>query len=148
MHLRTCNRKVIPMPSVKNDLFPSKFLAASDLQNKDVAVMIERVETDEFEDNGRKVIKPVVYFQGCPKPMIFNKTNSTTVADITGQDNTDNWRGSRICLFPTMVQVGAQMKEAIRVKRVPEVAAAPVAPVAPVADPQVDDDLADEIPWK
>ncbi len=83
------------MPAI-NDIYPSKYLSAADLQNKDVAVTIEKVEMEEFEDNGRKVTKPVVYFQGSAKAMIFNKTNATTVADLTGQDNTDNWPGARI----------------------------------------------------
>ncbi len=153
------------MPTI-SELYPSKYLSAADLQNKDVAVTINRVEMEEFEDNGRKVTKPVVYFQGSAKAMIFNKTNATTVADITGQDDTDHWGGARICLYPTMVQFGSKMTEAIRVKRVPEPVAAtaqPVATAAPVAsvptvppaapapavvaNPQVDAELNDEIPW-
>ncbi len=154
------------MPSVKNELYPSKYLSAADLQNRDVIVTIVKVEMEEFEDNGRKVTKPVVHFQGSPKAMIFNKTNATTVADITGQDNTDHWGGARICLYPTMVQFGSKMTEAIRVKRPPDeptatsaVSPPPVPPSAqPVAaevpapvvavNPQVDADLNDEIPWK
>ncbi len=149
------------MPSVKNELYPSKYLSAADLQNRDVAVTIVKVEMEEFEDNGRKVTKPVVHFQGSPKAMIFNKTNATTVADITGQDDTDHWGGARICLYSTMVQFGSKMTEAIRVKRVPEVApaapavAAPMPAIAPeptaapaiAATPQVDPELNDEIPW-
>ena len=153
------------MPSVKNELYPSKYLSAADLQNRDVAVTITKVEMEEFEDNGRKVTKPVVHFQGSPKAMIFNKTNATTVADITGQDNTDHWGGARICLYPTMVQFGSKMTEAIRVKRPPESTAVPpvlptVPPAAPAvpaeavpapvaaANPQADAELNDEIPWK
>ncbi len=149
------------MPSVKNELYPSKYLSAADLQNRDVIVTIVKVEMEEFEDNGRKVPKPVVHFQGSPKAMIFNKTNATTVADITGQDNTDHWGGARICLYPTMVQFGSKMTEAIRVKRPPEsTAVPPVLPAAPAvpaeavsapvaaANPQADAELNDEIPWK
>ena len=78
----------------------------------------------------------------------------------TGQANTDNWPGARVCLYPTMVPFGNKMTEAIRVKRVPEPAAVPAvsAPAQPVAaevpapvvavNPQVDADLNDEIPWK
>ncbi len=162
------------MPTI-TDIYPSKYLSAADLQNKDVAVTIERVEMEEFEDNGRKVTKPVVYFQGSAKAMIFNKTNATTVVDITGQPDTDNWGGVQICLYGTMVQFGVKMVEAIRIKRpleptavavaspppaVPPVAAPPPAAMAPVAsvseppaapavavNPQVDAELNDEIPW-
>ncbi len=143
------------MPTI-TEIFPSNRLSAADLQNKDVVVTVEKVEFEEFDDNGRKVTKPVAHFVGSAKTMVLNKTNSLSIADITGQDNTDNWRGARICIYPTLTQFGAKMVEAIRVKRVPETppaaAAPPVVAEAPVAGvvaaTQVDDDLADEIPWK
>ena len=144
------------MPSVKNELFPSKYIAASNLQNKDVVVTIERVDLVEFDnDNGTKEMKSVVFFKGGAKGLVLNKTNATTIADITGQDDTDNWPGSKVCLFPTMVPWGAKTVEAIRIKRVPE----PVSVMsvdrfgrrlpgaATAANPQVDDDMADEIPF-
>ena len=147
------------MPTITN-IFPSKYLSAADLQNKDVVVTIDRVEMEEFDDNGRKVTKPVVYFQESAKAMIFNKTNATTVADITGQANTDNWGGAQICLYSTMVQFGAKMTEAIRVKRPPDLTVVPTLspPLRPTQDTvsaeatsasaataQFDDDLDDEI---
>ncbi len=147
------------MPTI-TDIYPSKYPSAADLQNKDVVVTIDRVEMEEFDDNGRKVTKPVVYFQESDKAMVFNKTNATSVVDITGQDNTDHWGGARICLYSTMVQFGTKMTEAIRVKRPPEPTAAAVVSPPPAVPPvaaevvvapansQVDDDLADEIPWK
>ena len=134
------------MPLV-NEVFPSKYLGAADLQNKDVLVTIDRVEMEQFEDAGKKVPKPVVYFRGSEKGLVANKTNSVAIADITGQPDTDNWGGARICLFPTMVQFGVKMTEAIRVKRPPAAPAVPdpvapeVPPVAPV------DDMEDSIPW-
>ena len=145
------------MPKV-TEIYPSKYLSAADLGNHEVVATISRVEMDEFDDNGRKATKPVVYFEGHSKGLVANKTNSISIADITGQDDTDNWPGARICLYPTMVQFGAKMKEAIRVKRPPEPGAvavvppAPVQPVAPTApavsvNPQVDADLDDGIPF-
>ena len=135
------------MPTV-TDIYPSKYLSAGDLKNQEVTVTIERVEMEEFEDNGRKVPKPVVRFQGSSKAMIFNKTNAMTVVDITGQADTDHWGGAKICLYPTMVQFGSKMTEAIRVKR-PSAApgSPPAAPMAPAGNPQVDPELNDEIPW-
>ena len=144
------------MPTI-TDLYPSNRLSAADLQNKDVLVVVEKVELEEFDDSGRKVTKPVAHFVGSAKTMVLNKTNSLSIADITGQDNTDDWGGARICLYPTLVQFGAKMVEAIRVKRVPEppvTAPVPAAPTPPApatpavaVNPQVDPELNDEIPW-
>ena len=81
------------MPTI-SEMYPGKYLSAPDLKNQEVTVTIERVEMEQFDDAGRKVMKPVVYFQGSDKAMVFNKTNATSVVDITGQDNTDNWGGA------------------------------------------------------
>ncbi len=156
------------MPKL-SDIFPSKYLSAADLQNKEVIVTIERVEFDQFDNDGGKATKPVAYFHGSQKAMVLNKTNAATIGDIAGQDDTDNWPGARICLYPTMVPFGNKMTEAIRVKRPPEptavavsspppavppaaasVASVPEPTAAPAVavSPQVDADLNDEIPWK
>ena len=81
------------------DLFPSRFLSAADLQGKDAIATIERVEVEKFDDDAQK---PIVYFQGKAKGLVCNKTNFKSIALIAG-DDTDNWSGNDIILFPVMV---------------------------------------------
>jgi hypothetical protein len=75
-----------------NDLFPSKYLSAADLNGREVEAEISRIEIADFDDNGRKVRKPVAYFVGGEKGLVLNKTNSTTISDISGKDDTDTER--------------------------------------------------------
>lgn len=118
------------------DIYQSKWLSAADLKNQEVIATIAGVTTDEFEADGKKSVKLVCKFQGVDKALILNKTNSFTIKEISGQDDTDNWPGTVICLYPTMVQFGTKMTEAIRIKRPPAAPAlASPAPVPPTTAP-------------
>ena len=44
------------------DLFPSKYLRAADLQGKPRTVTIERVTHETFKDDGEDVTKAVLHF--------------------------------------------------------------------------------------
>lgn len=141
-----------------NDLYPSKWLTAADLKNQEVIATISSITTEEFEDNGKKSTKPVCNFQGVDKALILNKTNAFMIQEITGHDDTDNWIGVQVSLYPTMVQFGAKMTEAIRIKRppaAPATAAPAVTPAAPAENqvmqlggtPQPVEPSADPIPF-
>lgn len=113
------------MPNV-NDLYPSKWLAASDLQNRTIPVVIDRLN---FEDVGDGEQKPVLYFQGKDKGLVLNKTNAMSISQIYGEE-TNGWIGQTIELFPAMVMFQGRNVPAIRLRP----AQAPAAP-APVPPP-------------
>ncbi len=94
------------------DLFPSRFVSAADLQGREAIATIDRVEIEKFDDD---VQKPVVYFEGKTKGLVCNKTNAKSIELIAG-DDTDNWPGAAIILFPMMVDFKGQVVEAIRVR--------------------------------
>ena len=94
------------MPKLK-DLFPSRFLNAADLQGKEAIVTIDRVGIEKFDDGAQK---PVVYFQCKTKGLVCNKTNANMIALLAG-DDTDNWPGNAIILFPTMVDYKGKVVE-------------------------------------
>lgn len=108
-----------------NDRFPSNYLRAADLNGRELVVTIDRVEEAEFENDGKKKIKPVVYFRDeGVKPMVTNKTNFLLIAGICGEDD-NAWPGKKICLYPDMVAFKGNVSEAIRVKRPPQAPAMP-----------------------
>ena len=59
--------------------------------------------------------KWVVYFNEVNKGLVLNKTNATSLAACLG-DDTDEWEGQRVVLYPTEVNFSGRMVEAIRVK--------------------------------
>lgn len=116
--------------------FPSNYLKASDIGDKQPAVTIDRVEVEPV---GRdKEMKPILYFKGKEKGMVLNKTNSRKIAELTGSKDTDNWSGCQIRLYSTETEFAGEMVECIRVKAA-AAAAAPKPKPEPVAA-VVDDD--------
>ena len=94
-----------------NDLYPSKYLRAGDLDG-DTPVTMKSLILEEI--NGEK--KPVLYFEEPLKPMVLNKTNGKTIANLHGSE-TDNWPGKRIILYPTEVDFRGETVDAIRVRK-------------------------------
>ncbi len=103
------------MPEV-TEIYSSTHLSCADLKNAEVTLRIAAVEVREFDDDGKKATKPVITFEGYSKTFVANKTNTMTIAEITGKTNTDHWVGSWVTLFPTMVPFGSRTVEAVRVR--------------------------------
>lgn len=123
--------------------FPSEFLKAADLQDRTVTVIMDRVEIRDIGDG----TKPVLYFQHKEKGLVLNKTNSNNIAIAYG-DDTDDWVGRELLLYPTMVDFQGRSVPAIRVKVPPPKAAKPngLAKHAPLRQAAAVD-LNDEIPF-
>jgi arabinogalactan endo-1,4-beta-galactosidase len=89
--------------------FPSKYLKASDLQGRDVKVIMANVEREKLGDD----MKLVLYFKGKEKGVVLNKTNSNTIVDAYG-DDTDDWYDQELILFSVMVDFQGKVGPAIR----------------------------------
>jgi hypothetical protein len=91
--------------------FPSNYLKAADLQDRNVMVKMDRVSLEKIGDDE----KPVLYFVGKEKGMVLNKTNAQNIAVVYGDDTTD-WRDQDLVLFTAMVDFQGKTVEAIRVR--------------------------------
>ena len=87
--------------------YPSKYLKAADLQDREHKMIIAKVELEPIGDDDHK---PVVYFTKAKKGLVCNKTNAKAIAAAYG-DDTDEWTGKEIVLFPMMVQFRDDMVE-------------------------------------
>lgn len=123
-----------------SNAFPSKFLKAGNLQDRNVTVTMSHVVIEDVGDGERK---PVLYFQGKNKGLVLNKTNSGTIAAVYG-DDTEAWNGKLIVLYPAMVDFRGDSVEAIRV-RTPMPAAKLKSPIPESEDPA--NGMGDEIPF-
>lgn len=101
-------------------LYPSEFLNAPDLQDKEVTVTIEKITVEEVRGgDGKKQVKPVLYMKGAKKKFPLPKTCAKVIAARYGKD-TDAWIGKTITLFPTTCTAfGIEDVECIRVKVTP-----------------------------
>lgn len=95
-----------------SNAFPSKYLRAVDLQDTDHTLAMDCVVIEEIANDEKK---PVLYFAKKEKGLVLNKTNSKIIAREYG-DDTDNWEGKTVILYPAMVEFRGDMVEAIRVR--------------------------------
>jgi hypothetical protein len=115
-----------------------KWIYAFDLGGKDRNVRIVRVEAGTLEGlGGRKTKKPCVYFDGNDKPLALNATNAKTIAALVGSNDTDEWIGKWVTLYPTTCQgPTGETVECIRIRpRAPRVDAKQPDPPAPTEQP-------------
>jgi hypothetical protein len=135
----------------RDDVFPSKYLRASDLNGKPLVVVIASAELETMKTpEGKMQPKTVLTFRGIKKSLPLNRTNWDKVADITGKDDSDDWPGDRLELFPTTTEMKGETVDCIRVRK-PDQPALPLKqrPAAKKAAPAkpLTDDMDDEIPW-
>jgi len=108
-----------------------EYMYAFDLQGKDVTVTIEKVTQGDLTAlGGRKSKKPLCFFrEGREKrPLALNSTNCRTIAALYG-DDTSNWIGQRITLYPAETTMAGEKVACIRVR--PSVPAGKPAAAAP-----------------
>lgn len=128
------------------EAFPSKYLSAPDLHDREVKLVIARIEMEKIGRENDE--KPVLYFTKAKKGLVLNKTNGKVIAAAYG-DDTDQWEDREVVLFTMMVQFGDEMVDSIRVK-IPKAVKAPEAHVAAQATRESEnpaDGMDDEIPF-
>lgn len=91
--------------------FPSDYIKAEDLADRPHQLTMDRVEIKEVGDD----TKPVLYFRGKKKGLAINKTNANTIAALYGEE-TDDWHGKELVIFPTMTDFQGRQTPCIRVR--------------------------------
>jgi len=98
-----------------NEVYPSKYIKAADLQGREITVTIDRVEMEVLGEGANQQNKPVIYFQGKDRGLVCNKTNSNSIVAAYGFESND-WRGKQIVLFSEWVEFRGKSDWAIRVR--------------------------------
>lgn len=133
------------------DAYPSKYLAAADLDGRDITVTIDDVKLEDIGQGQNKEQKLVISMKGKDKQFVVNKTNAKTISKVLGSDDTDDWIGQRIIIGPREVEFQGDMIWSLRVSlRSPASAqAAPAArqPAPPVDPVDLSDAPEDDIPF-
>jgi hypothetical protein len=126
----------------RDEVFPSKYLKAADLKSKPAVVTIEAAGLEHLKNgSGEEQAKTVLSFVGGKKTLPLNMTNWDSVADICGDDTSD-WPGKKIELYPTTTTLKGEVKPCIRVRP-------PAQRELPKPKPPSSDagDMDDEIPF-
>jgi len=108
-------------------MYPSLYLKAADLRGRDVTLTIRDVTQEDLQIVGTSKTerRVIVYFVESQrraaeknedeKRLVLNKTNMRTIKKMYGPE-TDDWKGKRVTLFPTMTKFKKEDVEAVRIR--------------------------------
>lgn len=98
------------------DLFPTRFIAAADLNGKSFTLTIRSVTLEDMQSHDNKTVtKPVAWFTNATKGLVLNRTNTMIIAALHGPE-TDHWAGKQIVIYATQVRAFGKLEPAIRVR--------------------------------
>jgi len=130
----------------RDDLFPSKYLKCAYLKGRPRVVEIEQAPIETLKNpKGEEQKKVVLYFTGAKKALPLNLTNYDSVAEIAGSDETNEWPGTKIQLYPATTMMGGKITDCIRIRRPQE--ELPITPPPPPKPAAVDPEFDQEIPF-
>lgn len=101
-----------------NQLYPKKYATGEDLKGKQVKVTIADVSIEKMRPNPQspEIEKPVLHVENGQKGIVLSKTLATQIASLLKADDTDDWKGQQVVLYPVSLMVAGQQKVAIRAK--------------------------------
>lgn len=101
-----------------DEIYVSKWLKASDLQNDEETYTIIGSDITTFKERGGSE-KQQIYleFQETEKPFGLNKTNFSVLQSIFRSPDTDDWHGKKVVLFVTQCDMQGQTVDCLRIKR-------------------------------
>ena len=101
----------------RDEVFVSKYVKCEDLGGKPVVVTITAADLEILKTpDGKEAAKTVLRFKGGTKALPLNMTNWDSVADALGEDDTDQWPGGKIELYPARTTMGGKTVDCIRVR--------------------------------
>jgi len=101
-----------------SQMFPKRYAAGEDLQGKAVTLTIARVASEKMhpQPNAPEVERWVAYFKEAKKGVILSRTLAYQFAEILGSEDTDDWLGKRLTLYPQPMTVAGRHVIAIRAR--------------------------------
>lgn len=124
----------------KSDIYGG-FVKGDDVKSNPIIVTIAGAREHKFDDGNTQV---VLDFSDDNRSFGLNATNFDACVDVTGQDDTDDWKGHRIEIYfdPNVMYMGRKTG-GCRVRK-PTRAAASTTPPPPDDGPPDDDNGANE----
>jgi len=85
---------------------------------KDIILTIQAVRQDVevIDQNGKKGLCTVCYFQEAVKPMILNVTNSKILVKLSGSEFIEKWSGMKVQIYVARIRVAGESVDALRVR--------------------------------
>ena len=126
-----------------SQMFPRRYATGEDLQGKAITLTIASITREKMhpQPNSPEVEKWVMYFKEARKGVVLNRPLAYQVGEFLGSEETDEWIGKRITIYPQPMTVAGRKVVAIRARAArgaPEAAAEAIPPSLVEED---DDDI-------
>src|SRR4030065_340740 len=97
-------------------MFPRRYATGEDLQGRAITLTIATISREKMhpQANAPEVEKWVVYFDEAKKGVVLNRTLAYQIAEFLGSEETDDWIGKRITIFPQPMMVAGKKVAAMR----------------------------------
>jgi hypothetical protein len=95
-----------------DQMFPSKYLKADDLEEGTMMVTISSLDQEQMRDGTTKF---VLSFVGQKKGLVLNKTNGKSLSKAFGK-NSAAWIGMEVQLYPVAVDFQGESTTGIRLR--------------------------------
>jgi len=102
-----------------DEMFPSRYVRGNDLQGRAVTVTIARVQTESMRPNPKspELQKFVLYTVEGKKGVVLSKTLASQISQVLGSDESDDWLGKKVRLYPEPMTVAGVQRVAIRARK-------------------------------
>jgi len=102
-----------------SQMFPRKYATGEDLAGKTINLTIKKVTAEAMRPaaGAAEETKYVIYFVEAVKGVILSKTLAEQISEAVSNDETNDWPGKKISLFPQPMKVAGVQRIAIRAKK-------------------------------
>lgn len=102
-----------------NNMFPRKYANGADLNGQSVTVTVDSMTIEKLSPHPGQppMDRFILYFAETQKGVILSRTLAEQIASILHSDDTDQWIGKKITLFPQPLTVAGKSRIAIRAKK-------------------------------
>ena len=101
-----------------SQMYPRRYATGEDLQGKAYTMTIAKITKEKMhpQPGAPEIEKWVLYFQETKKGVILGRTLAFQIAELLGSEETDDWVGKQITLYPQPMLVAGKHVVAIRAR--------------------------------
>jgi phage-related baseplate assembly protein len=104
-------------------MYPRKYATGEDLHGNAVTVTVKNITVEKMSPRPGQPPQDnfVIYFQETIKGVILSRTLAEQIASALQSDDTDDWTGKKITLYPEPLTVAGTPRIAIRARKAAQV---------------------------
>jgi hypothetical protein len=99
-----------------NEMFPSKYMKGSDLKGPTTVTILEVKPERIYKPGEGQITGYILFCEKASKGIVLTKPLAMSIAAALGEQDTDNWHGRQVVLYPQPMTVAGRNLVAIRAR--------------------------------